>query len=254
MVLPLHDRNPTHRFPVLTVLLIALNIAIFAWMLTKPNPQSFPESQFPHTQAAVLCEYGILPDRIVDGRVDPPDRFIELCTAKNEEQPRAVSLITHQFMHGSWFHLLGNMLFLWIFGNNIEDRLGRVRFLPFYLLCGLIAAIGQIATDPGSTAALVGASGAISGILGAYMMLFPRARVLALLVVVPLRIPAWVVLGLYLLFQFFYVSQASQTEGGVAYWAHIIGFIAGFALIRPFLVGRPPPPPPRPGVLGEAAA
>jgi len=242
VVLPIHDRNPTHRFPVITVLLIVLNVALFAWMSSRPNPEVFPESRFDETQYAVLCEYGVLPDRLVSGRVDADDRFVEICAEKNMEQARPVSLITHQFIHGSWLHLLGNMLFLWVFGNNVEDRLGRMRFLPFYLLCGILAAFGQILTDAGSTAALVGASGAISGILGAYLMLFPRARVLTIVGIFPLRIPAWVVLGLYMVFQFLYVSQASQTEGGVAYWAHIAGFIAGFVLIRPFLRGRKPPP------------
>ena len=149
-------------------------------------------------------------------------------------------------MHGSWLHLAGNMLFLWIFGNNVEDRLGRRRFVPFYLLCGLAAAIGQIAVEPGSTAMLIGAAGAISGVLGAYLLMFPRARVLALVGIIPLRLPAWVVLGAYIAFQFLFVSQASGTDGGggVAYWAHIVGFVAGLLLAAPFQAGRRRPPSP----------
>ncbi len=242
MVIPIHDRNPTHRFPILTVLLIALNVGIFVWMATLPQPERIPIAQFPETREAVYCEFGLMPDRIVDGRVDADDPSTGVCVAKNQEQARPVSLVSHQFLHGDLLHLLGNMLFLWVFGNNIEDRLGRVRFLPFYLLCGILAAIGQIVTDVGSTAMMIGASGAISGLLGAYMLLFPRARILTLVVVFPLRIPAWLVLGLYMAFQFLYVSGASEAEGGVAFWAHIVGFFAGLLLIKPFLVGRPPPP------------
>lgn len=246
-MLPLHDDNPTHRFAVLTFLLIALNVAIFAWQATKPNPDTFTSrAQFEASQTAVACEFGVLPDRVTSNGagLDPED----LCVRANEKRSRLTSLITHQFLHGGLMHLLGNMLFLFIFGNNVEDRLGRVRFLPFYLLCGIIAALGQILVEPHSQSLLIGASGAISGVLGAYLVMFPRARVLALVTIIPVRLPAWAVLGAYFAFQFFYVSRSSGTEGGggVAYWAHIVGFVAGIVLAILFTRGRPRPPARRP--------
>ncbi len=245
-MLPLRDDNPTHRFAILTLLLIIVNIAIFAVQSTRPDPQSFATQQeFDRSQSGLVCEFGVMPDRLVHGKATG-DAFTEICAEANARQPRATSLVTHQFMHGSWLHVLGNMLFLWIFGNNVEDRLGRVRFLPFYLLCGIIAAIGQVIVAPDSTAMLIGASGAISGVLGAYFLMFPKARVLALVAIIPMRLPAWIVLGAYLAFQIFYVSQSSGTDGGggVAYWAHIIGFGAGLLLAIPFQIGRPRRRPP----------
>lgn len=235
-MLPLKDDNPTRRFPVLTVALIALNVLIFAYQSTKPNPQTFSTTtELAASQSGMVCEFSIVPDRVLDGQAPADDP----CLALNRRQARYTGLVTHQFIHASWFHLLGNMLFLWVFGNNIEDRLGRFRFLPFYLLCGIAAALGQALTDPSSVVPLIGASGAISGVLGAYFLLFPRARVLSLIVVIPVRLPAWIVLGVYIAFQFVYVSgQAQAGEGGVAYWAHIVGFVAGLALIIPFLAGR----------------
>ena len=235
-MLPLKDDNPTGRFPVLTVVLIALNIVLFAYQSTKPNPQTFQSlSEFNASQSGMVCEYGLVPDRIVDGDAPRDDA----CVLRNDEQPRFFGLFSHQFIHGGWFHLLGNMLFLWIFGNNVEDRLGRVRFLPFYLLCGVLAAFGQALTNPHSIVPLIGASGAIAGVLGAYFVLFPRARILTIVFVFPVRLPAWIVLGMYLALQFLYIGgQSQEGEGGVAYWAHVFGFAAGAALILPFLAGR----------------
>ena len=234
---PLKDDNPTRRFPILTVILIALNVAVFGYQATKPNPQEFTtRAEFDASQSAIVCEFGMIPDRTLDGQAPADD----LCVNKNAEQSRITPVVTHQFVHADLLHLAGNMLFLWVFGNNIEDRLGRIRFLPFYLLCGIIAALGQALTDPDSLAPLIGASGAISGILGAYLLLFPKARILSLLGVIPVKLPAWVVLSVYIGFQFVYVSQQAQEgQGGVAYWAHIVGFVAGLALIIPFLAGRP---------------
>lgn len=244
-MLPLHDDNPTRRFAIVTTLIIAINVAVFAWQATRPNPDAYRSvAEFEASQEAVLCRFGVLPERVTgdDGALNPAD----LCVVENEKTPRPVTLVTHQFVHGGLLHLLGNMLFLLIFGNNVEDRLGRARFTVFYLLCGLIAALGQVLLDPGSGALMVGASGAISGVLGAYLLMFPRARVLALIAIVPVRLPAWVVLGAYLAFQILYVSRASGTEGGggVAYWAHIIGFAAGVGLTLLLTGGRPAPPAP----------
>ena len=141
-------------------------------------------------------------------------------------------------LHGGLMHLLGNMLYLWIFGNNIEDSMGHVRFIIFYLLCGIAAALAQALQDPASTVPMIGASGAIGGVLGGYLMLFPRARVLVL---VPLgffmhtlRVPALFVLGIWFVMQFLYSAMTTGQPGGVAYWAHIGGFVAGAILIIPF--------------------
>jgi membrane associated rhomboid family serine protease len=239
---PLKDDNPTLRFPVLTVLLIVLNLGIFGYQSTKPNPESFSTlTELKASQSGIVCEFATVPDRVLHGRAPESDA----CLTVNSEQPRLSGLVTHQFIHASWLHVLGNMLFLWVFGNNIEDRLGRMRFLPFYLLCGVLAALGQALTDPNSVIPLIGASGAISGLLGAYFLLFPRARVLTLVTVIPMRLPAWIVLGVYIGFQFVYVGgQAQEGQGGTAYWAHIVGFAAGLALILPFLTGRRREPAP----------
>ena len=162
-------------------------------------------------------------------------------------QPRFAALVTSQFLHGSWIHLAGNMLFLWVFGNDLEDRLGRIRFLPFYLVCGGIAGLVQSAVDSRSDTPLIGASGAIAGVLGAYILLYPRAEVWSIIIPIPIpfRVPAFIVLGVWFLFQFLYAGGQSEGGGGVAYWAHVGGFIAGMLLIHPFLVGRGPPAPPR---------
>jgi membrane associated rhomboid family serine protease len=248
-VLPLKDDNPTRRFPVLTVGLIVLNVLVFAYQSTRPVadlPQGVLTPQevaaFNDSRDGLLCEFGLIPDRVLDGQAPAND----VCVARNLDEARITGILTHQFLHADLLHLLGNMLFLWVFGNNVEDRLGRIRYLPFFVLCGVIAALGQALTDPSSTAPLIGASGAISGVLGAYLVLFPHARVLSLVGIIPLRLPAWLVLGVYLLFQFLYAGgEAQEGGGGVAYWAHIVGFVAGLVLITPFLTGRrtgrPPP-------------
>jgi membrane associated rhomboid family serine protease len=140
-------------------------------------------------------------------------------------------VLTSLFLHGSWLHLLGNMLFLWVFGNNVEDRFGRLRYLLFYLACGVLATYGFALANPGSTEALIGASGAIAGVLGAYLILYPRARVWSLVPVlffIPLRLPAWLVLGLWFLLQWvFTVGYAVSQAGSVAYLAHVLGFVTG---------------------------
>src|SRR6478752_10889164 len=147
------------------------------------------------------------------------------------------TLLTSMFLHGGWFHLIGNMWFLWVFGNNVEDSMGRVRYLVFYLLCGLAAAGSQTLVNPGSAIPMVGASGAISGVMGAYIVLYPRVRVhmLVFLFVFVTRIvvPAYLMLGYWFLLQLL-GGSAAQGEGGVAFWAHVGGFIAGAALISVF--------------------
>jgi membrane associated rhomboid family serine protease len=139
------------------------------------------------------------------------------------------------FMHGGWMHLIGNMLYLWIFGNNIEDSMGHARFIVFYLLCGVIAVVAHSIPDPASTTPLIGASGALAGVLGAYLLLYPHAKVLVAIPIVvfihTVRLPAGVVLGFWFILQIFNSAAAGDQAGGVAWGAHIGGFIAGMALI-----------------------
>jgi membrane associated rhomboid family serine protease len=148
-----------------------------------------------------------------------------------------LSVLYSMFLHGGWLHLLGNMLFLWVFGNNVEDRLGRIRYLLFYLVCGYAAAYAFALVNPDSTQPLIGASGAIAGVLGAYLVLYPRARVWSLvpfLLFIPLRLPAWLVLGLWFLLQWAYSAGFAVSQAGdVAYLAHVAGFLLGALLALP---------------------
>jgi membrane associated rhomboid family serine protease len=245
-VLPLKDDIPTRRFPVLTVGLIALNTAVWIFQLSKPDDGAVDGSS-----QAFVCEWGAIPGHVFGSVVPEPIGASTAVECVDLNTNPVLSLFTSQFLHGSWLHLLGNMLFLWVFGNNVEDRLGRVRFLPFYLVCGAVAALTQSVIDRSSDVPLIGASGAIAGVLGAYLLLYPRAQVWTLIVVVPVRIPAWMVLALWFAFQFVYAAGQAEGGDGVAYFAHVGGFVAGMLLIRPFCVGRraPPPPPPAFGPL-----
>jgi rhomboid family protein len=240
-VIPLKDFNPTLRFAVLTAGLIVLNLLVFLFQQTKS------ENGLAGSQQEFVCEYSLIPDHVLHGA----DPSVEIqaqtdpqaaCQAVNQEHNRYLGLVTGLFLHGGWAHVLFNMLFLWVFGNNVEDALGRIRFIPFYLVCGVLASLAQAASDVDSRLPLIGASGAISGILGAYLILHPRSLVLTLILpffLIP--IPAWVTLGLYFLLQFVYLAGQGTVGGGTAYWAHIGGFIAGLVLIKPFMMGRPPP-------------
>ena len=232
-MLPLRDENPTRRFPVLTVGLIALNVAAFLYQLSRPNDGNDSDSQ-----DAIVCKWGAIPGVIFHnaGSIRPTGDVT--CEFLNNQEPAFTSLLTSQFLHGGWAHLLGNMLFLWIFGNNVEDRLGRIRFLPFYLVGGVGAALAQGFTDTNSLSPLIGASGAISAVLGAYLILFPTAKVLILLGWIPLRVPAWAVIGGFIALQFLYLAGQSADGDSVAYWAHVGGFVAGALFIKVFLFGR----------------
>jgi membrane associated rhomboid family serine protease len=211
MFIPLRDENPTARLPFVTVLLIAVNVAVFIFQVAASQGM----------ESAVL-RFGAVPYNII--------HFRSLGEAAGF--PALMTLLTSMFLHASLFHLLGNMLYLWIFGNNIEDRLGPVRFILFYLVSGVAAALTHILAQPGSRVPMIGASGAIAGVLGAYWILFPRARVktfvflLFYIDVVP--IPAGIVLGLWFLLQILNVGMG----GGVAWFAHVGGFLAGILLIR----------------------
>jgi membrane associated rhomboid family serine protease len=260
-LIPIHDENPTYRTAWVTISLILINLVVF---LLEPVALSITGDPSSATdvcrQEAFFRRYAAIPRELTRNRqlpltvTDAPPRIQGDQVACPVGRPTydkvpALSVLYAMFLHGSWLHLLGNMLFLWVFGNNIEDRLGRVRYLLFYLLCGYTATYGFALADPSSTTTLVGASGAIAGVLGAYLILYPRARVTSLvpfLLFLPARLPAWVVLGSWFVLQYFYASGASVAAGaGVAYLAHVVGFIAGIVLI--ILLGglgqrrRPPP-------------
>jgi membrane associated rhomboid family serine protease len=239
-VIPISDVNPTRRLPVLTIGLIVVCTLVFLFQVAKPDDGTLDSEQ------AFICDYGLVADNLfADG--DPP---LDACQALNAERSSYLTLFTSQFLHGDWLHLAFNMLFLWVFGNNIEDRLGRIRYLPFYLLCGAIAGVAQSAADADSPVPLIGASGAISGVLGAYLVLYPRVRIWTVvlpLFFLPFRLPAWLWLAIYLVLQVIFLGD-SAGGGDVAYLAHIAGFVAGAALIKPFLIGRDDPPRPTPAI------
>ncbi len=241
-MIPLKDVNPTRRPSILTIGIISACALVFLFQSSKPDDGTAASQQ------AFICEYGLVADHLVNG--EQPDA--DACQQINQRQDRLLGLVTSQFLHGDILHLVFNMLFLWVFGNNIEDRLGRIRFLPFFLICGALAGIAQAIVDPSSAVPLIGASGAISGVLGAYLVLYPRVRIWTVvlpLVFLPFRLAAWIWLAIYFALQFVYLGDASTSGGGgVAYMAHIGGFVAGAVLITPFLAGRREPPPPSPAV------
>jgi membrane associated rhomboid family serine protease len=224
-VLPLHDNVPTRRFPAVTVALIATNVAV--WVLYE----------LPNLDGSIR-ELGYFPCEVES-------------TCPNVGQPWPFNVISAMFMHGGWEHLLGNMLFLWIFGNNVEDAMGRVRFLFFYLAAGIAASAAQTIVTLGFGNATdaqvpnVGASGAIAGVLGAYAVLLPYARVLTLVLVFPVHIPAALFLGFWFVFQLWAGTtsfERPEEGGGVAFFAHIGGFAFGLLLVHAFVVRRPVQP------------
>jgi membrane associated rhomboid family serine protease len=220
MFIPLKDDNPTARFPAATVALIAINVAVFVIQALSPRGLEY-----------YVLRMGAIPYEI--------SHFHSLADFPVARVSPLLSLFTHMFLHGGPFHLAGNMLYLWIFGNNVEDALGRLRFVLFYLLCGLSASFTHIAFNPGSTLPMIGASGAIAGVLGGYALMFPRARVRTLVFlfifieVVP--VPAAVILGLWFVMQVMNIGLG----GGVAWFAHVGGFLVGMGLIRAFHKKRP---------------
>ena len=243
MVIPIHDRNPVRRVPVVTYLLIALNLGVF---LAEPIAFSSLGGGVNSAQAcrqeAFFRRWGAIPEELLSN--DALDQTVIAPAGDNEcfvgppdyDKEPFVSALTAMFLHGGWLHLLGNMLFLFVFGNNVEDRLGRLRYLACYLGWGLVATYLFALTVPSSTGVVVGASGAIAGVLGAYLVLFPRARVISLLpflFFLPVPLPAWLVLGFWFVIQAFYSAGAFVTEGsGVAFAAHVAGFLAGFLIAK----------------------
>ncbi|MCB0013713.1 MAG: rhomboid family intramembrane serine protease [Anaerolineales bacterium] len=214
-MIPLRDANPSHRTPYITIGLIVTNILIFLYELSFQNDQQL---------VAFFYRWGVVPAELMQGH---PGELI--------------NIVTSMFLHGGWSHLLGNMLYLWIFGDNIEDRLGHGRFLIFYLLGGFVAIGAQVITDTNSMVPLIGASGAIAAVLGAYLVEFPRARVLTLIGYFTMHVPAILVLGFWFVLQFFQgfasLGATDMVDGGVAFFAHIGGFVAGLIFIRLFQIG-----------------
>jgi membrane associated rhomboid family serine protease len=217
-MIPLHDDNPTHITPLFTWLFMVLCILAFLWQLSLGV----------YGQNAVYS-LGMIPAVLFDIRQLPHELAVV---------PAWATLFTSMFLHGSWMHLIGNMLYLFIFGNNVEDAMGHGKFIVFYLVCGVAAALAQAIPDPQSTIPMIGASGAISGVLGAYVLLYPHARIL---VWIPLgfymhttRIKAVWVLGIWFGMQLLSTLMSGGQQGGIAFGAHIGGFIAGMALVPLF--------------------
>jgi membrane associated rhomboid family serine protease len=231
-VFPYHDENETQRTPIVTSVLIAA--CVLVWLLVQRGGADL-------ALAASVCNYGLIPGELTLSL--PPGSGFAMgeglaCLMDPGRAPE--HLVTSMFLHGSWMHLLGNMWFLWLFGNNIEDSMTRPRYLSFYLLCGLAAAIAQVVANPMSEVPMVGASGAISGVMGAYLVLFPRVRVFTL---IPLgffmhsmALPAWAMLIYWMVLQLLggIGSVFSERGGGVAFWAHVGGFVAGVVLVKIF--------------------
>ena len=219
-MIPLHDDNPTEITPVFTIAFIAACVLVFLYQVSLP----------PRPGELFVYQYGAIPAAVF-GNAQLPAELVAL--------PALGTLVSSMFLHGGWMHLIGNMLYLWIFGNNIEDVMGHVKFVIFYVTCGVLAALSHAMIDPNSTVPMVGASGAISGILGSYILLYPRARVMVLIplgfFMHTLYVPAGIVLGLWFVMQLLSGGMSLGHEGGgVAFFAHIGGFVAGLLLIGLF--------------------
>lgn len=210
---PIRDHNPTGRAPLVTIALIVANVVIFIGYVGLPAPEI----------ERFLTTWGMVPARLSAGAA--PE-----------------TLVTSMFLHGGFMHLAGNMLFLWIFGDNLEDQMGHARFALFYLAAGIAAALAQYAGAPGSAVPMVGASGAIAGVMGGYVLLFPKARVDVMLIFVIfyriVALPAWMMLGLWFAVQLLSGAITPTDAGGVAYLAHAGGFVAGFLLCLPLWLRR----------------
>jgi membrane associated rhomboid family serine protease len=267
-LIPLKDNIPTDSFPVMTAVIIAINVFVFLFL----QGPSFSLSAGDSVETKPLVEYGAIPYRVTN-----PGKDCELQTLQDQfgntaeqvvcegtpefadaqqsgslepvdEAPPILTLFTSMFMHGGWLHIFFNMLFLWIFGNNIEDAMGRLRFIGFYLIGGLAAILTQVLVSPDAQVPTVGASGAIAAVLGGYILLYPRARVLTIIFLffffTFVEIPAMIMLGIWFFLQFLpAIGQLATPElggegGGVAYFAHVGGFLCGMALIHLFAKRR----------------
>lgn len=222
-MIPLRDENPVASTPLVTWALVAACVLIFLWQISLGEPGFH----------RVLFTLGVIP-AVLLGHAQLP--------AEVAVVPPAATVLTSMFLHGGWLHLVGNMLYLWVFGDNVEDRMGRLRFLLFYLACGVAAVFAQALPEPETRVPMIGASGAISGVLGAYLVLFPRAHILVLVpigfILKVIRMPAVWVLGLWFGVQLIASLMAPAGEGGVAFRAHLGGFVAGLVFAPLFLFGR----------------
>jgi membrane associated rhomboid family serine protease len=227
-MIPIHDENETERTPIVTFVLIGL--CVLAWVLVQGagSERGVAES---------VCNYGLVAGELTGGA--PAGQAIPMgnglaCVV--DAGPEYLSILTSMFLHGGWMHIIGNMWFLWLFGNNVEDSMTRPRYVAFYLLTGFAAAMLQVWSNPSSPVPMIGASGAISGVMGAYLVLYPKVKVYTL---IPLgffsttyALPAWVMLLYWAALQLF--GGFGQGDGGVAFWAHVGGFVAGAALVKLF--------------------
>jgi membrane associated rhomboid family serine protease len=227
---PYRDDNPTLATPAVTLLLIGVNVLFWVLVQGMGAEPSLSRS---------VCELGLIPGEFLgllpEGFTLPMSRST-VCVITGD--PSWFTPLSSMFLHGGWFHLIGNMWFLWVFGNNVEDSMGHARYLFFYLLCGLAAAAAQTWVNPSSAIPMVGASGAISGVMGAYVVLYPRVRVHMLVIlgifITRIVVPAYLMLGYWFLLQLVGGGLTSGAEGGVAFWAHAGGFLAGAVLISVF--------------------
>jgi membrane associated rhomboid family serine protease len=217
-MIPIRDDNPVRGIPVVTTLTILACMAVYLWQISLP-----PQSK--HTAITLL---GFIPALLFGHARLEADPWVS----------PAGSIFTAMFLHGGFFHLAANMLYLWIFGDNVEERVGRGRFVAFYLICGAIAALAQALPDMRSTVPMIGASGAVSGVLGAYVVLYPRAQVLLAMPFLLAKVPALIMLSLWFAGQLASSLLAEPGAGGVAFVAHVGGFVGGAALIRWFIRDR----------------
>jgi membrane associated rhomboid family serine protease len=230
-MIPLKDDAPRYSTPYVNYFIVALNVLAFLFELTLPRP----------SREVFLMQFGFVPARLT-ALLHGGHWVRSLGVLLPVNESAVLTVVTAMFLHASWLHLLGNMWFLWIFGDNIEDHLGHFKYLLFYLCSGLAAALLHTFFNSGSPVPSVGASGAIAGVMGAYFVLFPSARVLTLvpfLFVFFLWLPAWIILGYWFVIQFLSgaatsIAYSSQTGGGIAFWAHVGGFVAGIAMIKLF--------------------
>jgi len=213
-MIPYKDDNPINIIPYSTILIISLNILVFVMQLMSGEDSK-----------SIVYSYGAIPHNLISFQ-------------SNQPIPPALTVLTSMFMHGGLFHIAWNMLYFWIFGNNIEERLGHVRFIFFYLFCGVVAAFSHALLSPGSTVPMIGASGAIAGMLGAYILLFPMAKVHTLVFlgfyITVIKIPALIVIGFWAIIQVVsgLISQGNAAQGGIAFFAHVGGFVAGLLTIK----------------------
>jgi membrane associated rhomboid family serine protease len=261
-VIPIHDVNPTRRFAWVTLGLIVANVAVFLlWQPTFQDEEAqqtffFCNAEIPYevshqtsladggsgARSAIQAEYQVGPDEAAE--------LQEFLRGRCPGKSWLLSVFVAMFLHGGWLHIAGNMLFLWVFGNNVEDRLGRLVFIVFYLLGGVAASALQLAFDPSSAVPSLGASGAVAAVLGAYLVMFPGARVVTLVIfffITALELPAVLVLGAWFVLQLFsgVGGLGAEVNGGVAYWAHVGGFVFGLAVTALFFRGRGQRPRPR---------